>query len=198
MWDSRLEILKDESTHKYQFDRGGTPASCSQVFEAWQDDEEFRSVFRAALARAPFSAFRWETPPVTSATISQPFECVVLDSPWLATPPDTSAFADHFDSMPHRDVIAFPNLSGDAHLIVPCPRGSLIAYSHLAAFLREAPEEQQDSLWQLVGREMSNRIGDNPLWLSTAGDAVAWLHVRLDRRPKYYHHPPYTKMPARR
>ena len=29
------------------------------------------------------------------------------------------------------------------------------------------------------------RIDDRPLWLSTAGDGVAWLHVRLDQRPKY-------------
>jgi hypothetical protein len=30
-----------------------------------------------------------------------------------------------------------------------------------------------------------------PLWLSTAGQGVFWLHVRLDRYPKYYNHAPY-------
>jgi len=30
-----------------------------------------------------------------------------------------------------------------------------------------------------------------PTWLSTAGGGVAWLHVRLDTRPKYYRYNPY-------
>ncbi len=34
-------------------------------------------------------------------------------------------------------------------------------------------------------------IGHTPLWLSTAGGGVAWLHVRLDSRPKYYGYSPY-------
>jgi hypothetical protein len=31
-----------------------------------------------------------------------------------------------------------------------------------------------------------------PIWLSTAGMGVAWLHIRLDERPKYYSHKPYA------
>ena len=26
-----------------------------------------------------------------------------------------------------------------------------------------------------------------PVWLSTEGSGVPWLHVRMDSRPKYYH-----------
>ncbi len=28
-------------------------------------------------------------------------------------------------------------------------------------------------------------------WLNTEGGGVAWLHVRIDQRPKYYHYAPY-------
>jgi hypothetical protein len=38
---------------------------------------------------------------------------------------------------------------------------------------------------------MAERIGEAPVWLSTAGMGVAWLHVRLDSRPTYYGHRPY-------
>jgi hypothetical protein len=39
---------------------------------------------------------------------------------------------------------------------------------------------------------MAARVSTTPVWLSTAGAGVAWLHVRLDDRPKYYSHRPYT------
>lgn len=39
---------------------------------------------------------------------------------------------------------------------------------------------------------MTARVGTRPVWLSTAGAGVAWLHVRLDDRPKYYSYRPYT------
>ena len=34
-----------------------------------------------------------------------------------------------------------------------------------------------------------------PTWLSTEGSGVPWLHVRLDSRPKYYHHAAYAEPP---
>ena len=41
------------------------------------------------------------------------------------------------------------------------------------------------------------RLGGKPVWLSTAGLGVGWLHVRLDDRPKYYRHAPYVREEAR-
>ncbi len=38
---------------------------------------------------------------------------------------------------------------------------------------------------------MLKRIGEAPMWLSTAGAGVPWLHVRLEDRPKYYGHAAY-------
>ena len=132
----------------------------------------------------------------TRASAALAFEFVVLDDPGLARHPDPDAFAEHFRGAPESGVVTFPNLRGDAQLVVPCPLADPSAYGHLAAFVREAPAVQQDALWKAVGEAMASRVGQKPVWLSTAGAGVSWLHVRLDDRPKYYGHEPYRQRPA--
>jgi hypothetical protein len=90
-------------------------------------------------------------------------------------------------------VAVFPTLGGDAVRVVPCRAADPSAYGHLAAFARLAPEPQRHALWRAVGDAMARRVGAKPVWLSTAGAGVAWLHVRLDDRPKYYGYGPYRR-----
>ena len=130
----------------------------------------------------------WEVRP--AATVTRPFECVLLNAPELDRPPDPGAFVEHFGKA-EVDVAVFPNLGGDAILVVPGPVGGASAYGHLATFVRHAPAPQRDALWQAVGEAMARRVGVRPVWLSTAGAGVPWLHVRLDDRPKYYVFGPY-------
>jgi hypothetical protein len=167
-------------------------ASVVDVIHGWQSDATFRSFFNALLADSPFEAFRWETPAVTAATITEPCEFVLLDSPELVRRADPHAFRDHLTNAT-QDVVSFTNLGGDAMLIVPCPLAEPSAYGHLAAFVRRAPERQRQALWQLVGDVMASRVGRKPVWLSTAGAGVPWLHVRLDDRPKYYAYDAYAR-----
>jgi hypothetical protein len=190
MWTSQSEQLSGGRGVKFVIRRDASAVSYSDVLHLWQDDEAFRAFFNSLLAEAPFTAFRWETPPVTAASVGRPFEFVLIDSPGLAQKPDRDAFAEHWRGT-ERDVVSFPNLGGDAFLVVPCPRVSDSAYGHLAAFVRGAPESQRHALWSLVGKVVAEQLGAAPLWLSTAGAGVSWLHVRLDRRPKYYGHLPY-------
>jgi len=109
------------------------------------------------LADAPYSAFRWETPPVTFGSSDRPFEFALLDSPELETEPDPDAFAERF-RLAAGDVISFPNLNHDAILVVPRPLGDSSAYGHIAAFVREAPEAQTHFLWRLVGNLTERRF----------------------------------------
>lgn len=133
---------------------------------------------------------------MTAATSSREFEFVLLDSPSLAAIPAEDAFAKYFDSAAmKRGVVEFPNLGKDAILVVPCPQAPASAYGHLAAFVREAPDAQRHALWKLVGEAMERRLGKEPVWLSTAGAGVPWLHVRLDDRPKYYGYAAYRVFP---
>jgi len=194
MWTTRSENLADGACLRFHIEHDGAAVAYAEVLRRWRADADFRSLFMALLAEAPFAAYRWETPPIT-ATADRPFEFVLLDSPGLARPPDPQAFAAHFHgAAADRGVVAFPNLGKDAIMVVPCPLGAPTAYGHLAAFMRHAPEGQRHALWQEVGAAMQRRLGTEPVWLSTAGAGVSWLHVRLDDRPKYYGHAPYRRM----
>lgn len=194
MWSVRSEALPNAAGLRFAVALDSRPATFAEVIHGWQGDAGFRSQFNALLADAPYPAFRWETPAVTASTVSRPFEFVLLDSPGLARHPDPEAFAEQIAEA--EPVVAFPNLGGDAILVVPAPIAAPSAYGHLAAFVRHAPELQRHALWQLVGEAMARRVGSEPVWLSTAGAGVSWLHVRLDDRPKYYGFGPYRQRHA--
>lgn len=163
------------------------------VIDLLADDAGFRSLFAQTISGSSYSAFFWETPPVTSKSVDRPFECVLVEAPALSRlSPDPSPFSSHFIAHKHQPAIGFSNLSGDAFLVVPTPSADKTCYTHLASFVRSAPEPQVDAFWRLVGTSMRQLISSSPLWLSTAGVGVSWLHLRLDSRPKYYRHVPYS------
>ncbi len=174
--------------------RAGAPIPYGDVLSLWAGDASFRGAFARLLADAPFPAFRFETPPVTRATAGRPFECVLLRSDRLERPPDPTPFAAPFAAGGDADVIVFDNIGRDARMVVPRPRGDETAYVHLARFLRHAPAGQVDRLWRTVGETMREELGPAPRWLNTEGSGVAWLHVRIDTRPKYYGHAPYARL----
>jgi hypothetical protein len=190
VWIVHSDHLPDTRGHRYTVDFDGRPMTVAGAIRAWQDDPGFRWIMNTHLAAAAYPAFRWETPAVTASTLDRPFEFVILDSPYLEREPDPAAFDEHFTD-PASEIVTFANLGRDAVLVVPCPAGEPSAYGHLAAFVRHAPEAQRHALWRAVGAAMARRVGAKPVWLSTAGAGVPWLHVRLDDRPKYYAHAPY-------
>jgi hypothetical protein len=195
MWTARSESMADGRILKVAINLDSSPVSYAEVLRRWQSDAAFRSFFISVLTECPFAEFRWETPPITLATANRPFEFVLLDSPGLAQNPDAAAFAEHFSDAAAGGVVEFSNLGKDAILVVPCPNGPLSAYGHLASFVRQAPEAKKHALWELVGAAMQRRLSTKPVWLSTAGAGVSWLHVRLDDRPKYYGYRPYREPP---
>ncbi|MEL7024159.1 MAG: hypothetical protein AAGL69_10465 [Pseudomonadota bacterium] len=181
----------DDRLHRYQIIENGGCVSFGSAFQLLRDDPQFRSILIAALVESPFSAYRWETPSVTRETADRDFEFVLLGAPGLKRAPDPSVFAEHFKADVERSVVAFENLGGDAMMVVPCPVGDSSKYCHLADFVRTAPQAQAHALWQAVGEKASARLSHRPMWINTAGGGVAWLHVRMDSTPKYYHHAPY-------
>lgn len=194
MWQTNTESSANGRIIKLIIAESGSQLRFSGVLRLLCDSAEFRHYFIEELSSVPFNAFRWETPPVTMASIERKFECVVIDSPELLRMPDVATFSNYFQSHAVDGVAVFPNLGNDAIMVVPCSIARDSAYGHIAAFLRNAPEQHRHSLWKAVGQAMASRLSAEPMWLNTAGAGVAWLHIRLDSRPKYYHYLPY-KMP---
>jgi hypothetical protein len=193
MWESEVETLRDGRVRRVVVLLNGERLLYSEVVGLWQRDTAFCEFLNSLLSEAPFAAYFWETPPMTSATADQAFEFVLVASSQLArSDPDPRAFESQFASEGERGgVVTFPNLGGDATLVAPCPLGPLSAYPHLAAFAREAPSAQRLTFWKAVGAALENHIATQRIWLSTSGLGVPWVHVRLDSRPKYYQYQPY-------
>lgn len=187
------ERLDDRTIRLTLRDWAEGKVSWRHVLRLWAEDGDFCLQFGNWLAEAPFEAFAWETPPLTAATLDEPFECVIVDSPMLARhEADSGPFADHLRNLGERTTATFRSLGGDADLIAPSEHLWTAEYGHLAAFLRTAPDAQKAELWWAVSGSVQTWLKtDKLLWLSTAGLGVAWLHVRLDSRPKYYRHGPY-------
>lgn len=193
MWTETTEAIDGGRVRQVRVFRDGEAVSYRDVLTRWQDDSAFRDFFVALLIDAPFDAYFWETPPLTRPNSTRPFEFILADGPALARlDPDPGAFGPYFRTDGEgTGVVGFANLGGDAFLIAPCPIAPLEAYPHLAAFSRNAPMTQQHAFWQAVGENVEKRLGDRPIWLSTSGLGVAWLHARIDTVPKYYTHAPY-------
>ncbi|MGI9329449.1 MAG: DUF6940 family protein [Gammaproteobacteria bacterium] len=196
MLSSTIQALDEGQVNLYQLRWEQDTFTYEDVLDLWRRSEDFREQFLVLLRECQFPAFRWEMPPISTATAGQNFEFILRNDPLLQRPADEATLADHFDREGSPDGVAnFDNLSGDAHLIAPTPRGELSAYSHLAAFIHHGPDWQQHAVLQCVGTLMRQRLSEEPIWLSTAGEGVAWLHIRLDTYPKYYTYRPYARLP---
>jgi hypothetical protein len=194
-WSSETDSPSGDRIQRHRVLLAGEPVPYGDIVHAWQQDELFRDFFLDLLAASPWPACYFETPSVSRASLDRAFEFVLIDSRLLAgVPPEPEVFREHFESAgPSGDVATFANLGHDAVLVAPCPEGTPEAYTHLAAFVRKAPRSRQHALWRHVGRAAESWLRDRPepVWISTAGQGVFWLHVRLDRRPKYYNFAPY-------
>lgn len=191
MYSSIIEEIQADAVLKLKITSDQKVLPYSTVIALWQSDPDFRLFFIQLLRDAPFAAYFWETPPLTSGAFGRDFEFVLVKSNSLASVrPEPGPFRNQFPKAVNG-VASFPNLSGDAFLLAPAPLSEDKHYSHLAAFVRHASEDQIHVLWQSLGEAIENRISRDPMWVSTAGMGVYWLHIRLDSRPKYYRYRPY-------
>lgn len=190
MYTFDVSPLGAGSTSRYQLCDDHNSLRWSEVVERWCDEKAFRTFFISLLKNAPYSAYFWETPPVSSATYGREFEFVLVDSKALTgIHANPSAFANQFQTVSSdASVVQFKNLGGDAMLVVPCPRTPVSAYAHLHDFTHQAPIDQQHEFWKQTGDAIQNCLAAEPIWVSTSGLGVFWLHVRLDSAPKYYTH----------
>lgn len=192
MWE--LHVISHSSEHLTFQIRETEPVSNQGFLQLLRDSEDFRQWYNQQLADCGFEGFFWENKPFTSDNPEEPYECNLLQSEMLARgTPDSETFRKYFSD--EHKVVCFDNLGGDARLVVPSPINEVktSTYTHLGSFVRNAPQQQISQFWQAVGREMLSLTGNRPVWLSTHGLGVYWLHARIDTVPKYYHTSAYKQ-----
>lgn len=162
------------------------------------------------ISSSEYEALLFETIGASWSTCeSTAFEFALVNRPGLKRfaegSPDRNAFEEHFskcksDNMNAGNaptVCSFENLGGDARLVSPLPQHGIsdTNYSHLAIFVRNAPKSQIAFFWALAAAQYLNELEKSAgkRWFSTNGMGVAWLHLRLDTRPKYYSYEPFTR-----
>ena len=132
------ETREIPSGRHYRILEDGFPLSFRRFFELLETGTDFADWYTEELAAFETAAFYWELPPLTSRALGQDAEFVLIEAPMVARfPPEQAPFESHFDRAPDEEVIVFPNLGGDAVMVVPCPQGPDEYYPHLAAFLSE-------------------------------------------------------------
>mmetsp|Transcript_12768 Transcript_12768/g.27265 ORF Transcript_12768/g.27265 Transcript_12768/m.27265 type:complete len:243 (+) Transcript_12768:226-954(+) len=174
-----------------------TQLSWNNVIQLWLNRES-ALFFSSVLQQSPFETFYWECPPLTVRDLDGPYEHVTVQAHSFA-PPNPSAFAAFITGK--HGAVSFTNLGGDALLVSPCAPAERHArqhYGHLAAFARNAADDDKAAFWSAVAnalRERLHTMAARPTWLSTEGSGVPWLHVRMDSEPKYYHTKKYINYP---
>jgi hypothetical protein len=167
-----------------------------QALELLRTVSAFREFLSTLIRSSEYVALRWETPPITRSTLMRAFEFVLVADPSLDVDPEPAVFASYFEREPPSTVVrVVPNLGHNAQLVVPRELVAPRVYAHLLSFLKSAPAGQVHAVWQRVAETALRSVSDAPLWVSTAGGGVSWLHVRIEGLPKYYVYGPYRKHP---
>jgi len=84
------------------------------------------------------------------------------------------------------DVIDFLNKSKDTLLIIPTPVENK-NFATIKDFVDNASPEHQQTFWKKVAKILKSNMKDNTqLWVSTHGLGVAYFHLRVSIKPKYY------------
>ena len=163
-----------------------------EVINLWQSSTAFSRLFSRVLSASPFDSFYYECPAVTAQSLAiKKYEHVTMRARITAVP-SPADFQEHLDKCAEGDATAsFLNLSGSSMLVAPTEQGDRSLYGQLSAFSRGATDGQKQAFWSDVSetfRRRLERFDGKPQWLNTEGAAVPWLHMRIDPKPKYYHH----------
>jgi len=197
------------SLHKAQkvYKHNGEELSWSEVLYLWQHDDEFCDLFTDTLCESEYDDFFWETLPVSAHTAAEhSFQFIVIDAKGVLAshPGNPRLFHQHTMHIQGSDqVVTFHNQSQRADMVAPCQSGPESHYGHLAAFLRSAPIAQIREFWRVLGQRVENLLGEggrspkSPVWVSSHGIGVPWVHIRLDSSPRFYHYTPWKVHPSK-
>lgn len=182
-----------EDTIKYKIENQNQVLCFKTVIDLLINSSEFRLELSQVLKQSKFEGFYLEVKPCSTATLENDFEFVtVFGRHFGEFSMDVESFKEHF--IDEEKTLSFKNRRGNSELIVPNNINPECNYAHLAVFLRTATNDEIDDFWKTIGLSYSKSINDKPVWLSTSGLGVHWLHMRIDQKPKYYRYSSFKKM----
>lgn len=145
-------------TSKHRVLVNGRKLNYSEWINAMGTSDELIFLFNQTLQESPFEAFFWEVKPANLYSMDQVFEFVLVNSKSLKSlQANDASFKKKFRE--NESVVNFPNLRGDAELIVPLPISKETAYAHLAAFVRSANKNQILAFWKRVVKVYEEKMG---------------------------------------
>lgn len=126
------------------------------------------------------------------------FEFVLIKTSGFASEPDMNSFGVDNLNTNSNDIIWFPNPSNTALLIVPCFNHGhpMEEYIHIGKFIKSSnicQKQKQNLIIKMFELyfELGKKDPGKKLWLSTHGKGVGWLHIRIDKIPRYITWNPY-------
>lgn len=132
--------------------------------------------------------FIWQTS-VLDSKEQNPYREKIMIKNFVHAAEDRSPFNLQINKKTNSEelyAIGFWNLSKDAYLVIPKPRSGK-NFQSLFHFCKNASKLQLRKFWKRVVIEIRNMLKQYPtLYVNVQGSAVAYLHVRLDTKPKYY------------
>ena len=124
--------------------------------------------------------FMWNTNNSVNAIYDEEY----LECPSLPLHQDYSPFQKFINESNDTNVVSFHNLSKDTILVVPMPRKNK-NFATLKHFVDNASHQQQVAFWKHVAQLLESSVDDG-YYVSVHGHGVAYLHVRISRKPKYH------------
>ena len=129
------------------------------------------------------SGVYWETSSVHSGGSSAYIEKRVRTSSLpMGLPANPAPFAS---KLKKSTPVSFLNLGKSAVLVAPPNKG--LNFSHIGTFHKNASSVDIKAFWRKVATEVEKFIRKgSKVYVSTHGNGVNWLHVRIEKHPKYY------------
>ena len=94
----------------------------------------------------------------------------------ISDTPDPVPYREYLEKNSGKLTAVFKNLSGEVLLIIPTK-----PYASISQFARQGSDREWLALFNKAN--MCLKKGE---YLSTHGHGVAWLHLRIEKFPKYY------------
>ncbi|MGK7882511.1 MAG: hypothetical protein AB4060_20780 [Crocosphaera sp.] len=183
-----IQLNRKKVTVIQLVDEQGFPYSWLTIAKGLLENLLFRYLWNQTLAEMPFD-FQCKPVPIhPEFAKNYPFFVVLVPSSFPAS--NASAYRQYLNQLSIEELITtFPNLSGDALLLIPKDTGN---YGHIVSFCRNADDKLIQTLWKEVGKLTYQAIiNEEVMWCNTHGHGVPWMHIRFDKTLKYAVFPPY-------